>query len=79
MYNQVLADGLPLIQGLAYPYGPNSYPGTMIEKNLVTVLSEFSFTRIREYQRSDQYGISSAGDSTQIVSQHRLIHSGRRT
>lgn len=36
VYNQVLVDGLPLIQGLAYPYGPNSYPGTMIEKIFVT-------------------------------------------
>lgn len=36
VYIQVLVDGLPLIQGLAYPYGPNSYPGTMIEKIFVT-------------------------------------------
>ena len=36
VYNQVLVDGLPLIQGLAYPYGPKSYPGTMIEKIFVT-------------------------------------------
>lgn len=36
VYNQILVDGLPLIQGLAYPYGPNSYPGTMIEKIFVT-------------------------------------------
>ena len=36
VYNQVLVDGLPLIQGLAYPYGPNSYPETMIEKIFVT-------------------------------------------
>ncbi len=36
VYNQVLVDGLPLIQGLAYPYGPGSYPGTMIEKIFVT-------------------------------------------
>ncbi|MBK6566597.1 MAG: TonB-dependent receptor [Saprospiraceae bacterium] len=36
VYNQVLVDGLPLIQGLAYPYGPSSYPGTMIEKIFVT-------------------------------------------
>ncbi len=35
VYNQVLVDGVPLIQGLAYPYGPNSYPGTMIEKIFV--------------------------------------------
>ncbi|MBK8348091.1 MAG: carboxypeptidase-like regulatory domain-containing protein [Saprospiraceae bacterium] len=68
VYNQVLVDGLPLIQGLAYPYGPNSYRHHD-RKNLCHQRSEFSFTRIREYQRSDQYGISSAGDSTQIVSQ----------
>ncbi|HRG41764.1 MAG TPA: carboxypeptidase-like regulatory domain-containing protein, partial [Saprospiraceae bacterium] len=36
VYNQVLVDGMPLIQGLAYPYGPGSYPGTMIEKIFVT-------------------------------------------
>ncbi len=36
VYNQVLIDGLPMIQGLAYPYGPGSYPGTMIEKIYVT-------------------------------------------
>ena len=36
VYNQVLVDGLPLIQGLAYAYGPGSYPGTMIEKIFVT-------------------------------------------
>lgn len=36
VYNQILVEGMPLIQGLAYPYGPNSYPGTMIEKIFVT-------------------------------------------
>lgn len=36
VYNQVLVDGMPLIQGLAYPYGPGSFPGTMIEKIFVT-------------------------------------------
>jgi len=36
VYNQVLVDGMPLIQGLAYPYGPGSYPGTIIEKIFVT-------------------------------------------
>lgn len=36
VYNQILVEGMPLVQGLAYPYGPNSYPGTMIEKIFVT-------------------------------------------
>lgn len=36
VYNQVLVDGMPLIQGLAFPYGPGGYPGTMIEKIFVT-------------------------------------------
>lgn len=36
VYNQILVDGMPLIQGLAYPYGPGSFPGTMIEKIFVT-------------------------------------------
>lgn len=36
VYNQVLIDGMPLIQGLSYPYGPGSYPGTMIEKIFIT-------------------------------------------
>ncbi len=36
VYNQVLIDGMPLIQGLSYPYGPGGYAGTMIEKIYVT-------------------------------------------
>ena len=36
VYNQILVEGMPLIQGLSYPYGPGSYPGTMIEKIFVT-------------------------------------------
>lgn len=30
VYNQILFDGLPLFQGLAYTYGINSIPGTLI-------------------------------------------------
>lgn len=36
VYNQTLVDGMPLIQGLSFPYGPGSYSGTMIEKIYVT-------------------------------------------
>ena len=31
VYNQVLIDGLPLIQGLTYTYGISSIPGTMVD------------------------------------------------
>ncbi|RAI99735.1 TonB-dependent receptor-like protein [Chitinophaga skermanii] len=31
VYNQVLVDGLPMIQGLSYTYGISSYPGTVVE------------------------------------------------
>jgi outer membrane receptor for ferrienterochelin and colicins len=31
VYNQVLVDGLPLIQGLSYTYGISSYPGTVVD------------------------------------------------
>jgi outer membrane receptor for ferrienterochelin and colicins len=36
VYNQVLIEGLPLVQGLSFPYGPGSYPSTMIEKIFIT-------------------------------------------
>lgn len=32
VYNQVLIDGLPMIQGLTYTYGISTYPGTVVEK-----------------------------------------------
>lgn len=31
VYNQVLLNGLPFIQGLSYTYGLSTYPGTLIE------------------------------------------------
>ncbi len=31
VYNQVLVDGMPLIQGLSYTYGISTIPGTLIE------------------------------------------------
>ncbi len=31
VYNQVLLDGLPMIQGLSYTYGISSIPGTLVE------------------------------------------------
>ena len=31
IYNQVLIDGMPLIQGLSYTYGISSIPGTLVE------------------------------------------------
>jgi outer membrane receptor for ferrienterochelin and colicin len=31
VYNQVLVDGLPMIQGLTYTYGISTYPGTLVE------------------------------------------------
>lgn len=31
VYNQVLIDGLPMIQGLTYTYGISSIPGTMVD------------------------------------------------
>jgi outer membrane cobalamin receptor len=36
VYNQILIEGMPLIQGLTLPYGPSSYPGTMIEKIFIS-------------------------------------------
>ena len=35
VYNQILFDDLPLIQGLGYQYGTGSYPGTMIKNIFV--------------------------------------------
>ena len=32
VYNQVLIDGFPLIQGLSYTYGISSIPGTLVDK-----------------------------------------------
>jgi len=32
VYNQVLIDGLPMIQGLSYTYGISSYPSAIIDK-----------------------------------------------
>ncbi|MBL7711439.1 MAG: TonB-dependent receptor plug domain-containing protein [Chitinophagaceae bacterium] len=31
VYNQVLFDGLPMIQGLSYTYGISTYPGTIVD------------------------------------------------
>jgi len=31
VYNQILIDGLPMIQGLSYTYGISSYPGTIVK------------------------------------------------
>jgi outer membrane receptor for ferrienterochelin and colicins len=31
VYNQVLFDGLPMIQGLSYTYGISTYPGTVVD------------------------------------------------
>lgn len=31
VYNQVLIDGMPMIQGLTYTYGISSYPGTLVD------------------------------------------------
>ncbi|MDI1234586.1 MAG: TonB-dependent receptor [bacterium] len=31
VYNQVLIDGMPLIQGLTYTYGISSFPGTLVD------------------------------------------------
>lgn len=35
VYNQVLIDGLPLIQGLSYTYGISSIPGTLVDNIFV--------------------------------------------
>lgn len=36
VYNQVLVDGLPLIQGLSYTYGISSIPGTLVNNIYVS-------------------------------------------
>lgn len=36
VYNQVLVDGLPLIQGLSYTYGISGIPGTLVENIFVS-------------------------------------------
>ena len=36
VYNQVLVDGMPMIQGLSYTYGISSYPGSLIENIFVS-------------------------------------------
>ncbi|MFY8127508.1 MAG: TonB-dependent receptor [Chitinophagaceae bacterium] len=34
-YNQLLFDGMPMIQGLSFTYGINSYPGTLVDNIFV--------------------------------------------
>lgn len=36
VYNQLLVDGLPMLQGATYTYGVSSYPGTVIENIYVS-------------------------------------------
>lgn len=36
VYNQVLFDGLPMIQGLSYTYGISTYPGTIVDNIYVS-------------------------------------------
>lgn len=36
VYNQLLIDGIPLIQGLSYTYGISSFPGTLIDNIYVS-------------------------------------------
>lgn len=36
VYNQILIDGLPLIQGLSYTYGVSTIPGTLVENIYVS-------------------------------------------
>lgn len=36
VYNQVLIDGMPLVQGASYTFGASSIPGTMIEEIFVS-------------------------------------------
>lgn len=36
VYNQVLVDGLPLIQGLSYTYGISAIPGTLVDNIFVS-------------------------------------------
>lgn len=35
-YNQILFDGMPMIQGLSYTYGISSYPGTLVDNIYVS-------------------------------------------
>lgn len=37
IYNQVLIDGLPMIQGLSYTYGISSIPGTLIDNIFISI------------------------------------------
>lgn len=36
VYNQILFDGMPMIQGLSYTYGISSYPGTLVDNIYVS-------------------------------------------
>ncbi|GEP97744.1 TonB-dependent receptor [Chitinophaga cymbidii] len=36
VYNQVLVDGLPMVQGLTYTYGISTFPGTIVENIYVS-------------------------------------------
>ncbi|MES2704026.1 MAG: TonB-dependent receptor [Bacteroidota bacterium] len=36
VYNQVLLDGFPMIQGLSYTYGISTYPGTVVDNIFVS-------------------------------------------
>jgi outer membrane receptor for ferrienterochelin and colicins len=36
VYNQLLFDGLPMIQGLSYTYGVSTYPGTVVDNIFVS-------------------------------------------
>lgn len=36
VYNQLLFDGLPMIQGLSYTYGVSTYPGTIVDNIYVS-------------------------------------------
>lgn len=36
VYNQVLTDGMPLVQGLSYTYGVSTYPGTVVNNIYVS-------------------------------------------
>jgi outer membrane receptor for ferrienterochelin and colicin len=36
VYNQILFDGLPMIQGLSYTYGISTYPGTVVDNIYVS-------------------------------------------
>ncbi|WP_126246152.1 TonB-dependent receptor [Chitinophaga rhizosphaerae] len=36
VYNQVLVDGLPMINGLTYTYGISTYPGTLVDNIFVS-------------------------------------------